>query len=513
MKPILYDKTETEFTSAGLATLVDALDCTVEEELNGTYELTLVYPITGRHYDLIQEEQIIGAIHDDTGKIQPFVIYHRTAPLEGKVTFSAHHISYRLSKTTVMPFTATGMAGALAAIKQNIVGSSPFTFETDMITTGEITVAEPATVRSILGGEENTLTQVFGGGEFEFDVFNVIAHQRRGKDTNIEIRYGKNLTDLTQEIDTSETHAAVVPFWKASDGTALVTLPEKYIANEEEAGEIFYTMPLDLSEEFETQPTVEQLRTKAEETLEGSRPWIRSESITVDFVALWQTEEYKRFAELQRASLGDSVSVYYPELGVIADGQRVVRTKYDTLLERFDEITLNEIQDTLADMTDQQISKETNILISAGVNLALQAIQGSLGGYIAIPFDADGKPQRLLILDRPKLSEAVDVLRFDQTGLAFSSGGINGTFTNLITIDGHIRKVIIGSVTTDANGTASIDSLITAGGAPVALYVEGVEAYCSIGGNGSGGFKARFTNAAGEPIASQTLIVTAYSMR
>lgn len=377
MKPILYDKTETEFKSAGLATLVDAIECYTEEELNGTYELEMIYPITGRHYELIQEEQIIGAPHDDTGEIQPFVIYKRSAPIDGKVTFNAHHISYRLSKTTVMPFTATGMAGVLEAIKANIVGDSPFEFSTDMQSTGELTLDEPSTVRSILGGDENTLTQAFGGGEFEFDIFNVIAWQRRGEDTEVEIRYGKNLTDLTQETDTSEAHAAVVPFWKASDGSAIVTLPEKYIEHEE--GEIFYAMPLDLSDEFETQPTETQLRTKAEETLESAKPWIRSESTTVDFVALWQTEEYKRFAELQRVRLGDSVSVYYPELGVIANGQRVVKTKYDVLLERYREITLNELQDTLADMTDQTLSKEANILISASVNLALQSIRGELG--------------------------------------------------------------------------------------------------------------------------------------
>ena len=380
MKPILYDKSETEFTSAGLAILSDAIECTVEEELNGTYELEMVYPITGRHYDLIQEEQILGAAHDDTGKIQPFEIYHRSAPIDGKVTFNAHHISYRLSKTTVMPFTATSMVAALETIEQNIVGESPFTFETDMLTAGNLKIDAPATVRSILGGEENTLIQAFGGGEFEFDTFNVIVHARRGQDTSVEIRHGKNLSDLTQEIDTSETHQAVVPFWKSSDGKTLVTLPEVYVAHEED--EILYTMPLDLSEEFQTKPTVAQLRAKAEEKMESTKPWIRSESISVDFVALWQTEEYKRFAELQRVRLGDSVSVYYPELGVIANGQRVVKTTYNVILERFDEITLNELQDTIADIQDQSIVSGMNTAINDAVQITLDSIRETKSGSV-----------------------------------------------------------------------------------------------------------------------------------
>ena len=445
MKPILYDKSETEFTSAGLAILSDAIECTVEEELNGTYELEMVYPITGRHYDLIQEEQILGAAHDDTGKIQPFVIYHRSAPIDGKVTFNAHHISYRLSRTTVMPFTATSMAVALEAIRQNIVGDSPFTFETDMIAAGDLKIAVPSTVRGILGGEENTLIQAFGGGEFEFDIFKVIVHARRGQDTSVEIRHGKNLSDLTQEIDTSETHQAVVPFWKSSDGKTLVTLPERYIVHEE--AEILYTMPLDLSEEFQTRPTVAQLRAKAEEKIETTKPWIRSESISVDFVALWQTEEYKRFAELQRVRLGDSVSVYYPALGVIANGQRVVKTTYNVILERFDEITLNELKDTIADIQDQSIVSGMNSAISDAVQITLDSI----------------------------------------------------------------RETKSGSVTTDENGVANINSF--ASGTPVGGTVSGREAYISFGNTSTGERTARFTNPDGTPIASATLSVSIYNLK
>ena len=385
MKPILYAHEETSFTSAGLAILSDCISFTVEEELNGTFEAEFQYPITGRHYDLIQEGLIVGATHDDSGILQPFEIYKRSAPIDGKVTFNAHHISYRLSKEVVMPFTATSLTGALTSIASNIVSGTDFSFSTDMAAAGDLKIETPSAVRAILGGDENTLLQVYGG-EFEFDKFDVILHSERGTATDVEIRYGKNLSDLTQEIDKSEAYNAIVPFWKDSSKATLVTLPEVYIAHDPDAE--LTMMPLDLSDQFDKKPTVAQLRTKAQEKFDAGKPWTPNETIEVDFVALWQTDEYERYAELQRVHLGDSVSVYYPALGVIANAQRVVKTVYNTLLDRYDEITLNELKETLADMQDQSIADGMNTAISDAVKLTIDSIRTSASGSVTT--DANG---------------------------------------------------------------------------------------------------------------------------
>lgn len=443
MIPILYAHDETEFASAGLAILSDCISCTVEEELNGTYECEFEYPITGRHYDLIQEGLIIGATHDDSGVLQPFEIYGRSAPIDGKVKFNAHHISYRLSKTVVMPFTASTLADALNKITQYTVGDPQFTFTTDMAAGGTLTIAEPSAVRSILGGEENTLLQVYGG-ELEFDGFDVILHSERGTETDVEIRYGKNLSDLTQEIDESGSYSAIVPYWKASSGNTLVTLPEVYIAHDDVTDTM---MPLDLSDKFQSKPTVAALRSKAEEMFDSAKPWTPSESITVNFVALWQTDEYEQYAALQRVHLGDKVSVYYPKLGVIANSQRVVKTVYNTLLDRFDGITLNEIRESLANMNDQAIADGMNTAISDAVKLTIDSIKDSKSG----------------------------------------------------------------SVTTDANGVANINSLVT--GIPVDATVSGMAAHISFGNTSGGSRTARFTNADGTPIATTSLTVTIYSIK
>lgn len=506
MIPILYDANETNFTSAGVAVLSDAISCTVEEELNGTYELTMEYPINGRHYSMIQEEMFIGATHDDTGKLQPFKIYGRSAPINGIVEFNAHHISYKLNKIVTMPFTASSAADALTKIAANAVGENPFTFETDVAVSGSFGIEVPTEIREVLGGSEGSLLQTFGG-EWEFDGFKAILHNARGEITDVAIRYGKNLVDLTHEINGSGTYNAVVPFWK--DENRLLTLPEKYISFAAEGTEIKYAA-LDLSDEFELEdgaaPTYAQMRTKARELMQSGTPWVPEETIEVNFVQLWQTPEYERYAELQRVNLGDRVQVYYPALGVIANQQKVVKTVYDTLLNRYNEVTLNELRTTLGEMTSDKIASETNSVISESVALALTSIQGGLGGYIAIPYDAQGRPARLYVLDQPKLADAVNVLRFDQNGMMHSANGINGTYEQVTTINGKTLRETSGSVTLDANGAADISTLIPSGCSPVFAYLDNAEAYITFARTSSGGYLIRCTDAAGTALAGSYTI-------
>ena len=131
MIPILFDHSETAFTSNGICRLVDCIRCEVTEERNGVYECEFEYPVTGRHYDEITIDRIIYVTHDDSKQPEPFDIYKRSAPINGIVTFNAHHISYRLGNILLDPFTATSCVTALAQFNNYSMTENPFTFHTD----------------------------------------------------------------------------------------------------------------------------------------------------------------------------------------------------------------------------------------------------------------------------------------------------------------------------------------------------------------------------------------------
>ena len=56
MIPILYDPLETQFDSNGIGLLTDTISCIVEEERNGSFELTLQYPQEGHLADYISNQ-------------------------------------------------------------------------------------------------------------------------------------------------------------------------------------------------------------------------------------------------------------------------------------------------------------------------------------------------------------------------------------------------------------------------------------------------------------------------
>ena len=455
MIPILFDQSEKLFTSGGLGFLVDAISCIVSQERNGIFECEFSYPITGPLYDQIQERNIIFATHDDSKIPQPFDIYARSAPINGIVTFYAHHISYRLSNAVIMPFIATSCSDAMVKIQANLITDrdDDFTFWTDKTTVGDYEKKVPSICRTTLGGEEGSLLDVYGKGDYIFDKFEVKLYQNKGIDTNIEIRYGKNLTNIEHKVDNSSSYNAIVPYWLNEEDGTLVTLPEGYVSHDDGTAYIV-AIPYPMNEYFQTAPTVAAMRLKAQQLLDASDSWVPSEGFEVNFVQLWQTEEYADYAPLQRVNLCDTVRVYYPELGVNAVREKVVKTVYNTLLDRYDEITLNELPTTLTGLTQQQINVETSGNVTAegmraAINLAVQLVRGGLGGYIAMPADENGLPELIYLLDHPSIDEAVNVIRLGSDGISRSSNGIDGPFTTLISMSGTISGSMAGTLRGD----------------------------------------------------------------
>lgn len=479
MIPVLYRNEEKDFVTNGIGRLSDCISCTVTEERNGIYECEFVYPITGDRYEDITEGCIIYCTHDDTQIPQPFEIYGHTAPIDGQVTFYAHHISYKLNKLVVMPFTASSIAETFAKIKTNTATATEFDFWTDKSTIGPFRLEVPSAVRGVLGGQEGSVLDVYGKGDYEWDMFTVKLHQDRGQASGVEIRYGKNLVDINDEVSAEDTYNAVVPYWASSDESGeIVLLPEGAIIYSEatrrtvdltdhlfnilrnEDNEpieaiisIKETIPLNLSDEFESAPTISQLREKAITVLETSGGWLPQENIEVDFVALWQTEEYKEFAPLQRVRLCDTVSVYYPELGVEAVEKRVVKTTYNVLLERYDKIELGDLQHSFSQIVAESLKEEvpTKSMMQSAIDNATKLISGGLGGHVYLKPNANGHPEEILIMDDEDYTQATKLWRWNLNGLGYSNTGYNGYYGTAITMDGQIVADYITTGTLNAN--------------------------------------------------------------
>lgn len=430
MKPILFPSTATEFNTHGLGVLTDAISCTVTEERNGAFELTMQYPDTGVHFDEITDRCIIYAIPSPYRAPQPFRIYRITRPMDGIIMVYAQHITYDLSGVPLNPFTAINAPDALSKLSLNAAVDSPFTFWTDKSTVASFAVSTPSSTRSVLGGSSGSILDVYGG-EYEWDGFTVRLYGHRGYDNGVVISYGKNLTDIEQDRNISNVATGVYPYWTNAEG-ALVTCDPK-IVNAPGTYDFTRVVPVDFSNDFETQPTPEQLQARAGKYVEDNKIGIPKTSITASFVQLEQFPEYEDLALLEKCDLCDTVTIRYPQLGVEAKAE-IVKIETDVLLERYNSVEIGDVRTNIADTIvgqQQEIKQKPSETYLREAVLALtETILGASGGAVRLlDTNNDGMPDTLYIADDPDPTKARNVWRFNHEGWGASESGYNGPFT------------------------------------------------------------------------------------
>lgn len=445
MRPILYDADRTNFPAGadnGMGILADALSCKVTQELNGQYELELHYPVAGIHYSEIALRSILRATVGPGGGLQPFRVYRIVPGMSGTAAVYARHIAYDLGGYVVSPFTAADAPSAVAAIKSHALPTDfPFALTTDKTTVATMSATVPTSAWSLLGGQQGSLLDVYGG-EYEFDGWAVQLLTRRGADRGVSVRYGKNLTDLTQDANCASCYTGVVPYWRSNDVT--VTAAPVYAE-----GDFGYTrlMPLDLSSSFKQQPTQAQLQAEAAACIERNQIGVPAVSWDVKLALLSQASGYEDVAFLEQIYLGDTVGVYFQRLGVDAKA-RVNRIVWDCLLERYDSVALGSVKANIAATIagqQKEIDAKPSVSLVEQISSSLAAaLLGANGGSVRLlDTNGDGEPDELYIADDPDPTKANKVWRFNYEGWAASSTGYNGPYTMGATIAGGIQAWMI----------------------------------------------------------------------
>lgn len=452
MKPILFPSTATEFNTHGLGVLTDAISCTATEERNSAFELTMQYPDTGVHFDEITDRCIIYAIPSPYRAPQPFRIYRITRPMDGIIMVYAQHITYDLSGVPLNPFTAINAPDALSKLSLNAAVDSPFTFWTDKATVASFAVSTPSSTRSVLGGSSGSILDVYGG-EYEWDGFTVRLYGHRGYDNGVVISYGKNLTDIEQDRNISNVATGIYPYWTNAEG-ALVTCDPKIV---DAPGTYDFTrvVPVDFSNDFETQPTPAQLQARAEKYVEDNKIGIPKTSITASFVQLEQFPEYEDLALLEKCDLCDTVTIRYPQLGVEAKAE-IVKIETDVLLERYNSVEIGDVRTNIADTIvgqQQEIKQKPSETYLREAVLALtETILGASGGAVRLlDTNSDGMPDTLYIADDPDPTKARKVWRFNHEGWGASKNGYNGPFSYGATLENGMVADFITAGTLNAD--------------------------------------------------------------
>jgi phage minor structural protein len=355
MTPILHEDSETSIRNYGWGALKDATSCTVSCEENGAFDLTLIYPMTGLHAEKLLERKLISAAPSLYENRQLFRIYRITRPMDGRIQAYAHHISYDLNNCVVKPFTASSLSEAISKLRGNIVGDCPFSISADYDTSGDFSVSKPMTVRAaMLSSNGDNLADTYDG-VWSFDGMSCVLKRKVTTNRGVQIAYGLNLLDVTQEKNIEDIYTHVYPYWMNAEKGKYYDLAPIQASTITGYRKIY---PLDLTSYYEKAPSDASMKKTAQEFIAKNEIGKIEVSLTVSYVQLEKCVEYTGSGQSKIILRGDTVEVRYLRLGVSALA-RVAKTDYNVLLDRYDSIQVGNVKEKLARTTVRERSRVT----------------------------------------------------------------------------------------------------------------------------------------------------------
>ncbi|MBQ9270418.1 MAG: phage tail protein [Oscillospiraceae bacterium] len=335
MIPVLYPIDETSYTSEGLGRLADATECRVSWRKNDAYTLTLKLPTSsGMTGKLANGCQILAKPFYGS-RPQPFEVSRISDPINGQVTVSANHISYRLMGRILQPCSASDSAAAMAAIQSN--NDSDFTFTaTGSAVSGDWSNVAPCPVRSALGGAQASILSVYGGVIW-YDRDTVTWSASRSVDHSRSIRYGANMIDLTRDADATDVFTRLLGYYAKQDSTILSssivldqTVPER----------LHRTYTTDLTGTIRDAGYTDDTVTAA-----------IVQTAAQDYVTLHGDDLARPTMSYRVSAVDDDieplelVTILHPRMG--STTLQVVATEYDVLRERYTSIDVGDVPGTL----------------------------------------------------------------------------------------------------------------------------------------------------------------------
>lgn len=349
MIPTLYDKTGNN----KIGDLNDCIECLVEEERNGIFELTMVYPANSSILESIVYDNIIVADANDYLKSQKFRIYNTRKLMANRIEVCARHISFDLVHDwiDVISIENQSCEYALNTIFRNSQFSKHFKGYSDIINAQNFK-ANKVTCLEAIGGTSGSIIDTYGtGAEILRDNANIHVLNRRGRDNDVVIEYRKNLTGLEVEEDTTDLATRIMPYaiYTNSNNEEIEVrgdfVDSPLINNYAHP----YVKYMDYSEKFEDDevPTKTKLNNLAAKEYINNKVDIPKNNYKIEFIPLSKCAGYEGLED--RINLCDVVTVKDSRYSIDTQA-KVIKVVFDVLRGRYDSMELGEPRTTLGDI-------------------------------------------------------------------------------------------------------------------------------------------------------------------
>lgn len=474
----VFNATDKYYSSNGDAVIL-ATKARVKNSDNGDYYLELT---CGTEYSEYMQANNIIVAPTPQGE-QAFRIRTVTKN-KRKIDVKAWHVYYDSQNYVIADSYAFNMTCNEAINHFNAATdiTSPFTVSSNITSINSYRCVRTSFAECI-----DTIIERWGG-HLVRDNWDITIKGDIGVDNGITIAYAKNLKELSAQYDFSGVTTKLLPVGK--DG---ILLDELYIYSDIQY-DIPYTRVVSFSQDNVNEEdyqdadgnTNEEAYTEAlkEDLLKQGQQYLALYSLPLINYTLKGNPE-------KVTDIGDIIQVKDERIGVNVTTE-VISYEYDAIQERY--VTLefgnftNSLSDLITNISSNTSSKVDNAIVtltselSAALAEAQDKIWNALGSSYVI-YEGD----KILVVDKLPKSSARNVIRINSAGIAFSSTGINGTFTTAWTIDGTFNAQAINVINFTADlikgGTLKLGSTLNQSG-KLEVYDEANTLICTIDKNG-----------------------------
>lgn len=423
--------------------------CTVEEDIiSGNYVLDADFLIDSQGlWENLVEESIL-KIKVDYGT-EIFVI-KKVKKQSRYISVTAVQMTIHACNTLwledVRPTNTNGQ-GALSHMLTNAIGKKKEIVLQSNISIMNTAYYQRKRLQEALFGADNSFIERWGG-EVLRRGYTLSINDRIGTDRKVVIRRGKNLTGFegTTDLDQLCTMAKGVGFDGIThEGYVMSPLAEKY--DQYYPREFKYDdVKVKTENDTEGYDTLEEAQAELirRVNLEYSKNHVdelRAE-YNLSFIPLSMTEEYKHLAS-ETIYLGDTVKIQETLLGIDLK-VRVISRKYDVMKQKPISMTLSNIpiEEKRTTVSDSAIIKQLKDQVKQNNNSVAEYVQsminsGSTNSYVLY------RQNEILAMDSKDINSAINVVRLNKHGLAFSQTGYYGEYSYGFTIDGVLNASLI----------------------------------------------------------------------
>ena len=271
---------------------------------------------------------------------------------EREVRVEARHIFYDLlGDPTDSEYAPEGVAAGTVVEQLFDRALDPHGFDVHCQLTGSVTgdYTRRGLVECLLDPDDGVVPQT--GGRLIRDNFDIWLLPDMERETGVTIRHGKNLLGATLTTDWEDLTTRIIPVGQNSDGKPLLLAGTIYVDSPRiddypviRAQAVEYDVKVGQDGINNATQARAKLTELAEADFADNGVDLPTVGLDVDFVALGETEEYKKYADLEAVHLYDTVRVIAKEAGIDA-AVRVTGYKWDAIGRRYESVTLGEIAD------------------------------------------------------------------------------------------------------------------------------------------------------------------------